>query len=226
MRSRKSPSKECASLLNYIHTFCESTLVRAVRHRENNDSRIHYSFVRINADNRCDRCDRFDRNKRIYRQLSTTSILYREISKYLRRLMESNRQKKFAFRRSSATRSSEQADKRETGVTHNNGKVLPILMPELDGSSFLVPQLPARLSANSGRSFSNSATEARPSHPQPKWGKCNACTWTQPRSASQTRDTCSPDRFMSRTRRDRLPAAWPRPRQRAFTTHSSLKSIV
>lgn len=108
----------------------------------------------------------------------------------------------------------------------NIGKVLPILMPELDGSSFLAPQLPARLRANSGRSFSNSATEARPSHPQPKWGKCSACTWMQPRSASQTRDTCSPDRFMSSTRRDRLPEAWARPRQRAFTTHSSLKSVV
>lgn len=107
----------------------------------------------------------------------------------------------------------------------NNNKVLPILMPELDGSSFLAPQLPARLSASSGLSFSSSATEARPSHPQPKWGKCSACTWMQPRSASQTRDTCSPDRFMSRTRRDRLPEAWLKPRQRAFTTHSSLKSI-
>lgn len=107
----------------------------------------------------------------------------------------------------------------------NIGNVLPILMPELDGSSFLAPQLPARLSANRGRSFSNSATEARPSHPQPKWGKCNACTWMQPRSASQTRDTCSPDRFMSSTRRARLPDALLRPRQSAFTTHSNLKSI-
>lgn len=58
----------------------------------------------------------------------------------------------------------------------NNGIVLPILIPELDGSSFLAPQLPAKFNASKGLSLSSSATEANPSQPQPKWGKCSACT--------------------------------------------------
>lgn len=52
---------------------------------------------------------------------------------------------------------------------------LPMLIPELEGSSFLILQLPAKFSANSTLPFSRSATDASPSLPQLKWGKCNAC---------------------------------------------------